>query len=430
MFGFVFLFQFINDPGLQSHNSIYLSNNKDKIAEYFPRLLGLKLLLFSTLALVVAFFGLLFKYEIQDFDILLGIVGIFFLSTMFFLIRTSLSAYELYRIDTWLSSLDRFFLILALGTLILSKYPISLELYIGVQLSCYILCNMIALFIIKRKIKINIFPIVDVAFCKSHLKSSLSFALVILLTAIVSRVDGVMIERLLSEGEKLAGEYAAGYRFIDASNMLGVLYGGLLLPMYANRFAANESIDEVFSIAFRMLLLASLLAGLTFYFYAEDIFGLIYKEALRQNIDSLKFLFLAIIPIMLTNAFGPILLAAKYLKNYNYMYAATAFFIVVANFILLPIYELKAASMIVFIAWCAILIFKMIACHKIGKIHFERTLILKSIFALSISILIYFIFENMISLDWKIEIILCPLIITSMCVLSGYIGIKEVLKSR
>jgi O-antigen/teichoic acid export membrane protein len=430
MFGFVYLFQVINDPGLQNYNSIYISNNKEEISHYFPRMLGLKLLLLFIQLSLVSTIGLLIGYSFADFNILLGIVGIFFLSTLFFMLRTSLSAYGLYRMDTWLSSIDRLFLIIVLGALLLNGKLISLEYFVVIQLMCYSICVMIAAIILIKQLKISFIPKLDAAFCKLHLSASLPFALIILLTSVVARVDGVIIERTFSNGVKLAGEYAAGYRFIDAANMFGVLYGGLLLPMYSNKFAENESIDEVFSIAYRFLLVVAIVASLTFFFYAEDIFTLIYKKELSAHISALRILFLAILPITLSNAFGPILLAAKHLKPYNITFFFVGLAIIILNLLLLPSYGIMASSCIVLGAWTIILGFMIYSSIKINKISVDSSLVLKTFLILGVSIITYWLFSTQIDLTWMVEIFICPLVILLVAFISKYITIKEILNSK
>ncbi|MEZ4982583.1 MAG: hypothetical protein R2769_13570 [Saprospiraceae bacterium] len=54
-------------------------------------------------------------------------------------------------------------------------------------------------------------------------KKSLPFALVILLMSLYTRMDVIMIENMLEDGKYQAGVYGAGYRLLDASNMIGYL---------------------------------------------------------------------------------------------------------------------------------------------------------------------------------------------------------------
>jgi O-antigen/teichoic acid export membrane protein len=429
MFGFVNLFHVINDAGLQNYNSIYISNNKSEINNYFPRILGLKILLLLLFMVCVLLFGYLFKYEAKDFIVLSGIVLIFFLGTLYFMLRTSMSAFEHYRIDTWLSSLDRLFMIIVLGYLILIKYTLTLTLFVWVQVLCYTICVLIGLFYLK-KLKVTIFPIFDFDFIKFHLRKSIPYAFIILSTSIVSKVDVFMLERMLDDGMKIANEYAAGTRFIEAGNMFGILFGGLLLPMFSNKIVAGESIQEVFSVAYRLILLISLVIGFTFFFYASDIFGTLYKKELNNNLPAIKILLLTIIPILISNTFGPIILATKRIETFNKAFAIAAGVIIILNFIFIPIYNLEASACIALLIWTSILIVMIFLCIKTGEIEMIKSgLFTKSILLILIALGCYVAF-SFISLNWMIEIILCPIIVFLLSLMAGYITFSDVLKGN
>ena len=74
------------------------------------------------------------------------------------------------------------------------------------------------------------------------IKQSFPYALLILLMMFYNRVDSIMIERLLEDGDMQAGIYAQGFRYLDAVNMFALLFAGLLLPMFSKMLAKNEKI--------------------------------------------------------------------------------------------------------------------------------------------------------------------------------------------
>ena len=75
----------------------------------------------------------------------------------------------------------------------------------------------------------------DFPFSMMILKKKLSFAVLILLMTFYNRIDTVMMERMLPEGENniQAGIYAQAYRLLDATNMIAYLFAGLLLPLFS-----------------------------------------------------------------------------------------------------------------------------------------------------------------------------------------------------
>jgi O-antigen/teichoic acid export membrane protein len=428
-FNLVTQFQFINDPGIQNYNSIFIANNKSTINDYFPRLMGLKLFIFPVFSLIVLLAAMILGYDWRDYHLLFGVISMLFLMTLFFLLRTSMSAYEYYRVDTWLSSLDRFFLIIILGYFILTKYPMSLELFVWTQVACYSLCVLIAFYFLL-KLKIDIKPKIDFSFITTFLKDSWPYAIIILLTSVIAKVDGVMLERLSSDGLKIAGEYGTGIRFIDAANMFGVLFGGLLLPMFSNRLVSNESIQDVFALAYRLLLPLSLIAGCTFYFYANEVFGLIYKQELLNNLPAMKILLLSTIPILLSNAMGPIILATKRISTYNIVLSIAAIFMIISNYIFIPKYGIMASSIIELCTWSIILISLIFISQNSKAINFRNdSLIPKSILIIIVTFLAYYTF-TFVDLFWIVEMMLVPIIIVVIAFITKYFSIHEILKSK
>jgi O-antigen/teichoic acid export membrane protein len=51
--------------------------------------------------------------------------------------------------------------------------------------------------------------------------------------AFYNRIDGVMLERMLDNGQEQAGIYAQSFRILDAASMIAFLFSGLLLPMFS-----------------------------------------------------------------------------------------------------------------------------------------------------------------------------------------------------
>ena len=63
--------------------------------------------------------------------------------------------------------------------------------------------------------------------------------------SVYNRIDAVMIEQIRSDGETQAGIYAGSYRILNAMNMIGYLFAGLLLPMFAKSLSENKRINDL-----------------------------------------------------------------------------------------------------------------------------------------------------------------------------------------
>lgn len=54
-----------------------------------------------------------------------------------------------------------------------------------------------------------------------------------------TRVDAPLMERMLVDGREQTNIYASAFRLLEASNVIGYLFAGLLMPMYARLLKAG-----------------------------------------------------------------------------------------------------------------------------------------------------------------------------------------------
>src|ERR1019366_9241981 len=92
------------------------------------------------------------------------------------------------------------------------------------------------------------------AFAMMILKKSLPFAILMMLMACYNRLDTVMLERMLPDGAKQVGIYAHGFRLLDAANMIGFLFAGLLLPIFSRMLKYKESVEALVKLSFLLLI--------------------------------------------------------------------------------------------------------------------------------------------------------------------------------
>jgi len=108
LFNFIFLFQVINDPGIQNYNSRFIAQDPKKISFHFSRILGSKVLLGVLFVAVTLCVAALIGYPLSQLK-LLGLIAVnFFLATLFIYLRTNISALGMYRKDSYISALDNY----------------------------------------------------------------------------------------------------------------------------------------------------------------------------------------------------------------------------------------------------------------------------------------------------------------------------------
>ena len=83
------------------------------------------------------------------------------------------------------------------------------------------------------------------------IKKSMPYALLIFLMSVYYYSDVVMVERM--RGNIEAANYAHGYRFFMAFNMLGYLFAGLLLPIFSKLIKEKQSVLPVSWLSFKLI---------------------------------------------------------------------------------------------------------------------------------------------------------------------------------
>ena len=121
---FVLLFQFINDPGIQSYTSKSIAENRENYASLLGDILGAKTLLAMVYLLLSILGAYLMGYDQRTIALVGGIAIYLVLSSTFVLLRTTLSGVGEFSKDSWVSSLDRVLMLLLFGTVLwLGKLP-------------------------------------------------------------------------------------------------------------------------------------------------------------------------------------------------------------------------------------------------------------------------------------------------------------------
>lgn len=428
LFGLVFLHQFINDPGIQNYNTIFVAQNREQFAFHFPRLMGMKYVLLMLLLISSVLMALIIGHRGISILYLVGIAVTLWLSTLFVLFRSMLSGMGSYRIDTWLSAMDRLLLIMVLGSIFMAGFHFDISTFIWVQVVCYTACVLWAGYYLRKygaSFKVQL----DWNYSIKFLISCLPYAIIILLTAVIMRADGVLIERLLPDGKYQAGVYSAGYRFLDAANMFGYIFAALLLPMFSRLLAENEDTQEVFSVAFRILFVMSLMIGGGFYFYAKDVFDVFYGDVYAAGIPSMRLLILAVIPAAISNVFGPLILASRKINQYNLLYLSAVVIYFAGNLVFIPRYGIIASAAVAVITWTYILLGMVAICAKNNLIKSDVSILVKSILAMVILYGIFSVFELWVDLNWLIELALIGVIVVAALLLSKYIDLREIMRA-
>lgn len=341
-----YLFGIINDFGIQNFNNRSISQQPGLLQQYFPNILAIKTLLGGAYLVVIFMMAWVWKYDFDVWHILLFLSINMILAQFIYYFRSNISGLGMYRTDSAISALDKLLMILICSILLWSPFftePFQIEWFVYTQTASFFLTALISFFIVKNKLTKDFYNI-DFTFIKSILKKSAPYALVIFLMSIYTRIDVVMVERLLVNGEEESGIYGAGYRLLDASNMIGFLFAGLLLPMFAKMLKEKKSVLPLVKISALMIWSGAITLSIATYFFQYEIVELLYTEANPYWGEVLGILMLSFIAVSGTYIFGTLLTANGSLQKMNYILVIAVILNIIFNFILIPQYGALGAA--------------------------------------------------------------------------------------
>jgi O-antigen/teichoic acid export membrane protein len=154
-----------------------------------------------------------------------------------------------------------------------------------------------------------------------------------------------MIKALLPDGDFEAGVYAAGYRVLDALNMIAFLFAVMLFPMFSKGLkdiaVLHKLIDEGVRYMGFLVIPVCLFAVLN----SDRIMNLLYVQADAYWGLVFQRLIVTFFATGIMYVFGTLLTAAGELRSLNYVYALTVALNIGLNFLLIPQYKAGGAAL-------------------------------------------------------------------------------------
>ena len=338
LFNFTFLISIINDFGIQSFNNQRIAQDHQLLQQYFPNIFVLKFGLGLLYTLLVLIFATVLGYTSTYYYLLFFLILNQILLSAILFFRSNISALGMYRTDSIMTIVERVVLIIICAVLLWAN-PFSttfqIEWFVYAQTCSLFIAAAIAFSIVYRQL--HSFQLqFTTSILWDLLKNSAPFALVIFLMTIYTRVDFVMIERLLPEGKKAAGVYASAYRLLDAVNIIGLLFSGLLLPMFSKLLKDKSSIISLLQISARLLFFGTILTAISVYFFRVEIMDLLYIHTDLYAANVLGVLIFTFILVGGGYIFGTLLLANNSLKQLNKLFLISVLLNIGLNFYCIP----------------------------------------------------------------------------------------------
>ncbi len=340
LFNFSLILNIFLDLGITNYNNRNIAQNNQLLSKYLSNIIVLKFILgifYFVISITLAFF---WGYGWSQMKLLFVLAFNQFLLSFILYLRSNLSGLHFFKTDSLISVLDRTLMIIICSILLwgnVTKTPFKIEWFVYAQTVSYITTALVTFFIVLSKaeyIKIRF----NKKFLITILRQSFPYALLVLLMSFYTRIDAVLLERLLPDGEKQAGIYAQAFRILDAASMFSLLFAGLLLPMFAKMIKQKQSVNQLTKLAFSLIIIPSLITSISSFFYRGEIMKLLYHNNVNLSSNVFGVLMFGYVFISSGYIFGTLLTANGSMKELNILAGFGVAINLILNFILIPKY--------------------------------------------------------------------------------------------
>lgn len=397
-FNFTYLFQIINDFGLQTYNNGKVAREGRITGIHLSNIVRIKSFL-GLLYLLVVFLALvIFQYPAIRYSWILLLAANHLLNSWVLFFRSGISGMGHYLRDSLLSVLDKFLLILFCGVLLWVDWGQG-----PFQMIWLILAQFASLFVTVIVAGFEVYRLSERGNSAFHwpelrrmFRESLPYALVVFLMTAYTRMDAVMLERMLLEGAREAGIYASAFRLLDAVNMLGFLFAGLLLPMFSRLLAAGRSVEALASSGFRVLMSGALVLVVAVTVFSEQIMSSLYTEGGAYSARVLSALIWSFPFFCGSYIYGTLLTAGRFLRRMNLIFAAGLLLNLLLNLLLIPRYQAEGAAVATAITQFVMFVAQYALAHRVLLLSYDKKALLLLIFSgialywVSIRIILFF----------------------------------------
>lgn len=435
LFNFSFLFNILFDLGITNFNNRNIAQNSQLLNKHFSSILILKVLL-GVLYFVVTFVAALiwgFKEEALQMLLFLGINQ--FLISFILYLRSNISALLLFKTESVMSVLDRIMMIAICSVLLWGGITkeFRIEWFVYAQTVAYMVTFLVAFIIVWKKASFKRLNW-NYPFFVVILKQSLPFAVLVLLMAFYSKIDTVMIMKLIqgSEGKIQVGIYAHSYRLLDAAGSMTYLVSVLLLPMFAKQIKSREKVGRLVKLSFSILFVVSVVVTVASFTFDKEIISLLYKHYINESAELFPILMSSFIAISTGYVFGTLLTANGSLKYLNIMALSGMVLNIVLNLFLIPKFGAYGSAWSSLITQSIMAVTQIVLSIIIFKLSVERNFLIRIVLFVGSAIVIGFI-ADALPVNWIISLTMVLVASIFMAValkLLSFSYFKDIVKDR
>ena len=387
-----YIFQLLSDFGLQNLTLAELPRDRSQASKILSNGLVLRLLLGIVFIATMSIAGFALGYWRLDGELFsIVMLNVLLISALQY-VRANISGLGLYFKDSLISALDKLIMLVVLLIMLYgtSRAGFSIKTFALVQTLSIGLAIGAGVLILRGRIK-WIKP--EFSFMRQLLKRSIPYGILIALMFLYTRMDAIMIEKLLPDGLLQAGLYASAYRLYDAIAMVTFLFATLLLPMFTELENDRFARDKLYYGSLNLIMGLALIIAVPMILASNDIMTILYPE---ENSDgSIRSLALLVWAFVIKSSLfvtSTLLTSAKRLRRLIYLCAVGILINFVVNYVLIPSQGIAGASWATLTTQAFIAIGCIIICHSKGLVqlvfkHYTKIVIFA---ALMILALIYF----------------------------------------
>lgn len=281
-FNLSMIFMVLLDFGLAQYTGREVATDHKRIRVLFSSMFWTRLMLSAVYAGVVFLFAAMLGYQGDQLYLLAGVLSIQALSSMLVFLRSNVAALQFFRTDGVLAVIDRMLMILLCGSLLLLpgfSDRFRIEWFVWSQIACYLVAVLTAIVILLRISPVPIHFSWRPQIIRKVVRESAPYALLMFLMSVYMRSDSVMIERLCGgQGKVQAGIYASAFRLLDVANIFGIMFAGILLPMFSKALGNKENIAPLVRLAVNIMMPVSFIAAVLAVFFGAEIMQLLYHK--------------------------------------------------------------------------------------------------------------------------------------------------------
>jgi O-antigen/teichoic acid export membrane protein len=379
LLNFSLIFSIILDLGIENFNRREIARHQHVLNRYFSYLFPLKLILGIFYFIFCSIIGYILGWKAQEFNLLWVLLFNQFLASFILYLRSNLGGLHMFKIDSFLSVLDRFVVIVICGFLLLdpvTKNAFRIEWFVYSQTAAYVISAVIAFSVVFSKATSFTFQF-NLKKNLSFLKKSFPFALLTLFMAAYLRIDSVLLGKLLPNGKEQAGIYAQSFRIVEILSNYGYLFTIILLPVFSRMIRKKESVEQMSKLSFLLLFVPAFIITFGCMFYSSEIMDTLYNAHLEESSRVFKILIFSFLGMCTTYIFGTLLTANGNMRQLNIMAITAVLLNLTLNLILIPRFGVNGAAITNVSIQCFTSLVQIVLVLKIFKFKGNYPLLIR-----------------------------------------------------